>query len=439
MGGIKGKETDASRAAATGRLRGRGLALARTLWIGVTAATLVLFALSVPPGYALLRTVCTEGSCGPEQLRPEGARTVGELGISLQVYAAYQIALVVVLALVFCALAAVAFWRRSDEVMALYTSLTLVLSGVFLPDWMELLVPVYPYLWLPLDLLNTLMSCFLFILFYIFPDGRFVPRWALWPALGWILLLGVHYVVPVGPLNPNNWPSELLATVVTALIATCLFAQAYRYRRVSGPAERQQTKWVVLGLTTMLVVLILATVPPDFVPSLDDPGSLYDLGVDFLSFVAVLLVPVSFGIAILRYRLFDIDVLINRTLVYGALTATLALVYLGGVVVLQGVFRAISGDGSQLAIVASTLVIAALFNPLRRRIQGFIDRSFYRRKYDAAKTLQAFSGRLRDETDLDGLGEDLVGVVRETMQPAHASLWLRPARTEEARAGESRG
>src|SRR5918998_5662704 len=124
MGGIKGKETDASRAAATGRLCGRGLALARTLWIGVTAATLVLFALSVAPGYALLRTVCTEGSCGPEQLRPEGARTVGELGISLELYAAYQTALVVVFALVFCAIAAIIFWRRSDEVMALYTSLT---------------------------------------------------------------------------------------------------------------------------------------------------------------------------------------------------------------------------------------------------------------------------------------------------------------------------
>ncbi len=149
-------------------------------------------------------------------------------------------------------------------------------------------------------------------------------------------------------------------------------------------------------------------------------------------------VPIAIGIAILRYRLYDIDLLINRTLVYGPLTGALVMIYLGGVAATQAIFRTLTGQQQQpqLAIVVSTLIIAALFNPLRRRIQGFIDRRFYRRKYDAAKTLEAFSAKLREETDIEALNDELVGVVRETMQPAHVSLWLR---SDTASKGEQPG
>jgi hypothetical protein len=149
---------------------------------------------------------------------------------------------------------------------------------------------------------------------------------------------------------------------------------------------------------------------------------------------ALLLLPICTYIAIVRYHLYEIDVIINRTLVYGVLTAMLALLYFGSVTALQYLFSLLTGQGDTLAIVASTLVIAALFNPLRRRIQRFIDRLFYRRKYDAAKTLEAFGSKLRDETDLEKLCEDMGEVVNETMQPSHISLWLKspspPKRSE---------
>jgi hypothetical protein len=210
-------------------------------------------------------------------------------------------------------------------------------------------------------------------------------------------------------------------------------AQLYRYARISDRTQRQQTKWVVFGvaiaiagaLTTIFTVGAAVDLPSE------------DVGPKMLSMLLMdafmLFIPLSIGVAVLRARLFDIDVIINRTLVYGSLTAILALVYFGGVTMTQSVLQTLTGQEElpQLAIVASTLVIATLFNPLRRRIQSFIDRRFYRSKYDAGKTLEGFSARLRDETDLEALHDDLVGVVRETMQPASVSLWLRPDRVHQ--------
>jgi hypothetical protein len=192
-----------------------------------------------------------------------------------------------------------------------------------------------------------------------------------------------------------------------------------RLRRAAG-VERQQVKWFAYAAAIFAIagVLNVSTLAID-VPLWVEWANLVIFP------VAGTTIPIAIGIAILRYRLYDIDLLINRTLVYGLLTVTLVALYVGGIVVLQRLFVLLTGQRSTLAVVASTLLIAALFTPLRRRIQSFIDRRFYRRKYDARKTLEAFSAKLRDETDLDALSDDLVGVVRETMQPAHVSLWLR--------------
>jgi hypothetical protein len=224
------------------------------------------------------------------------------------------------------------------------------------------------------------------------------------PAQNPVSVEGLRYlgIAPPVPIFVIGIPTTLLSTVSLVL----------RFRRSRGE-ERQQLKWFVYA-----GVLIVGAL---FVPLLV-PGAASSL----LQLLVMPSLPVAAGIAILRYRLYDIDRIINRTLVYGALTASLALVYFASVVTLQYTFRTLTGGESQLVIVASTLAIAALFQPLRRRIQIMIDRRFYRRKYDARRTLEAFSAKLRDETDLDALSNNLVGVVKETIQPAHVSLWLRP-------------
>jgi len=183
---------------------------------------------------------------------------------------------------------------------------------------------------------------------------------------------------------------------------------------------------VVFGIVSALLGAIGFALPLFSFPTFRQYGSLFSFVFEAGIAGSLLLIPLSIGVAILSHRLWDVDIIINHTLVYGALTVSLALLYFGGIVVLQTVFVVLAGQESTLAVVASTLLIAALFNPLRRRIRAFIDRRFYRRKYDARKTLEAFSARLRNDSDLDAVSDDVVGVVRETMQPAHVSLWLRP-------------
>jgi hypothetical protein len=309
------------------------------------------------------------------------------------------------------------------------------------------------WLWVPTI---GLLGIYLLLLF---PDGKLPSRrWrplALFSAVT-IALSSVAEGLAPGPLEnqggvPNPFGVEALPWLVGAsyvllpLLPLCIFASAIsmvlRYRRSSGEV-RQQIKWIAFvgsfaGLSfliSMVSQLVLVAMRGDNLPRIP-------WWFELLSDVAVLGfagVPVAIGFAVLRYRLYDIDIIINRTLVYGSLTVTLVALYLGGVTATQALSRAITGQHQQpqLAIVASTLAIAALFNPLRGRIQSFIDRRFYRGKYDARKTLEAFSVKLRDETDLEALNEELVSVVRETMQPAHVSVWLRPV-AEMGRSRES--
>jgi hypothetical protein len=217
--------------------------------------------------------------------------------------------------------------------------------------------------------------------------------------------------------------------LVTIGMFVGLAAQVYRYVHVSNPSERQQTKWVLFGLALALVgVASFLIAAPLLMANVDQPGMTRELyilvGVPFF-YLATMLLPVSIGLSILRYRLWNIDTFINRALVYGLLTGLLLAVYFGGVVLLQAVFRALAGQESQFAVIISTLASAALFQPLRERVQEFIDRRFYRHKYDAALALEAFNARVRNEVDLSSISDDLVGFVRDTVQPSTVMLWLR--------------
>lgn len=264
----------------------------------------------------------------------------------------------------------------------------------------------------------------------LFPDGRLPSQ--RWRPVAWLsagpLILFVPLAISSWPFrgralleNPEQYdPEGVLAIFAYSIFPlmllcglACVASLVVRFRRSRG-VERQQLKWFTFAAAVFLTVLVVGNYL-----DIDSAASM------LLVLPAVPSIPIAAGIAILRYRLYEIDILINRTLVYVSLTAALVLVYLGCVVLLQSVFRALTGQESQLAVVASTLAIAAMFSPLRRRIQSFIDRRFYRSKYDAARTLEAFGARLRDEVELESLTGDLVGVVRETVQPEHVLLWLR--------------
>jgi hypothetical protein len=319
-------------------------------------------------------------------------------------------------------------WRRSDDRMALLVALLLVAFGPIIAT-SSVWATSSPWQ-VPNACLYFLAGALFALVFSLFPNGQFVPRWMRWTVVVSLAVQVPYIFFPHAPFTLKIHADTI--GYLTSLGETALLAvvQLYRYRQVSSPLERQQTKWVVFGFAVPITIYVGGTVLYLIFPALAEPrspyGAPYQLALNGISIGLLLLIPLSFGFAMLRSRLWEIDVLINRTLVYGALTASLALVYVGLVIGLQALLRGIISQDSGVAIVISTLAIAALFQPLRRRIQRIIDRRFYRSKYDAAKTVAAFSATLRQEVDLEQLREQLLAVVQETMQPAHVSLWLRP-------------
>jgi hypothetical protein len=424
------------------RLQGRALSIARAVWTAVFVFSVVVFIIAVPARHAQLLSPEDEMSEGmarlgfPLQYAESGLGEVGldaglsRLDLSRAAYAAYRVTLEVIYALTFVAVALIIFWRKSDSPFALFASLFLAgfgLAGTSSNTTLVSLMVQSPIGFVAGAAVSFIGWAMFPLFFYLFPDGRFTPHWTRIPAAIWVVTTFFWNLSPSSPLNPTGWPLWLLGPYMAFVWGSAAYTQIHRYRRVSSPMQRQQTKWLVFGFGLVCVTLLpwFFLVGLSGVPNASATEAFFTLIVTPFGSLMLIVIPVAIAIGILRYRLWDIDILVRKTLLYSILTGLLALTYFGGVVILQSVFAALGGQRSELAIVASTLAIAALFLPLRRRVQNAIDRRFYRRKYDAAKTLAEFGQTARDETDLEKLTARLVEVVQETMQPAHVSLWLK--------------
>ncbi|HEX8994677.1 MAG TPA: hypothetical protein VF812_01460 [Ktedonobacterales bacterium] len=397
----------------------------RIVFVALTIVTITLDALAIP---ILLPRLST----------PDVLRELHRIHFSAMLYAAIQIVENTGYALIYLAMALLLFWRRPNDRMAVFCALTLVLfgcatTGGFLYDiGTGETTPILGASGAAHIVILLLFSggqmCFL-LFFYLFPSGRFAPRWTRWlAALAGVYWLAVVFdpTIPVGPLG-----AFILFFIVTAALA-----QVYRYWRISTPIEREQTKWVVFGffLGAMIILapqLVFAVVPHEvFGPLLDNSPLIGNLVFGAPWVIGLALIPIFIAVAVLRSHLWDIDTLINRTLVYGVLTALLVALYAGLTIGLQRLSGVVTGSASTqpAVIVVSTLAIAALVQPLRGRIQAIIDQRFYRSRYDAAHTVSTFSATLRQEIDLDDLRGQLLDVVDATMRPSHCSLWLTPPR-----------
>lgn len=399
----------------------------RAAWLAMTLLLLFLFIGGIPYRFAQLSEACTRAPCVLNALTIEEAEALRELGISPTAYATWHIALESFLGGVMTLLALFLFWRAFDSTQGILVAFMLALIGLnFMAETDTAFVDNHLSFRFLYDLLTSMTGLILILFLYVFPDGRFVPRQARLPfvLLGVVSLLELF--LRIGGETPSAQYSYLyLFSLIISLVLGFVF-QVYRYARVSTPVQRQQTKWVLVGVAAILGPIIFYSMVVEIFPLEGGPARLLfnTVGYGVLA-VLISLFPISIVISILRYRLWDVDVIIRRTVVYAVLTATLASVYFAAVVLLQSLFHGLTGQDSALAIVLSTLAIAALFSPLRRRIQSFFDRRFYRQNYDAAQALARFARTARDEVDLDVLTGELAGVVTDTMQPQHFSLWLR--------------
>lgn len=415
------------------------LRVAQIAWVILVASALVMFAAGAVIQYGALRQVCTalpEQCAEHEYATPPAAAQLNAAGISLDTYALLIVGIPILFALLPIGLGVLIFVRKHDEFIGLLVSFFLVSFGMN-GGPLAVLSEAFPPFDAPVMLISYTSTISLPLFFGLFPNGRMVPR-VYWLV---VILFGTMYIsgdiLQADSLTDPFWYMFAFVSWLSVLVGGTA-AQVYRYLRVATFEEKKQTRWVLFGLGLLVLWIVgllayTAVLGDPTVGTTRDPDIVRRIMFLFLLNIGFEFVFLAIGMAILRSRLFDIDVIIRRTVTYATVVALLLVVYFGSVILLQQLFANITGQRSELITIISTLAIAALFVPLRNRIQDAIDKRFNRRKYNAQQVLQEFGETVRDETDLDKLTAELVNVVQETMQPKSVSVWLKK---EESKRGK---
>lgn len=412
-----------SSSAADTRLCGGLLILARGGWIAVVTLTVGCFIAALPMLSRQLQTVCVRArACPSGGLSPTALQTIHTLGFSVSDYAVYMLSLYSATALVWCAVGLLIFWRKSDDWMALLVALFLVMFNLSPGLGQSAPAFVYPVWNLPLQFLSFLAVIPLGLFFLLFPTGRFVPRWTGWFAVALLALAIPRYCFPTSPFDFTTWPGGLNVLASLSIIGILLFAQLYRYWRVSDLVQRQQTRWVVFGITTALVVFLAGEGFYLLFPTVSQPGSLYSFGFETVIPLVLLAIPLSIGIAVLRYRLWNLDVVINRTLVYGLLTASVIGLY---VLCVGGLGTALQTRGNLLITMLATGLVSILFQPLRTWLQRGVNRLMYGQRDEPYVVVARLGRRLESTLAPEAVLTAIAETVAQALKLPYASITLK--------------
>ena len=407
-------------------VRNRGLVLAREGWLILATLTVSLFVAGLPIEFAQLQRGCPTPCASTGGVAPVELPLLENLGLSPEFFAAYGIALELIFPLVFIGVAALIFWRKSSDRQALFVSFTLLLFGTATqPYAMHALVQAHPAWGSLVDVLHFLGSASFSLFLFIFPEGRFVPRWTRWVALVWIAWLLPRYWFPDWPPTDSyTWLAWTNLVIWLGALGSAVYGQIYRYRWVSNWEQQQQTKWVVFGIAIGLALFIVvniavSTILP--VPTSANELTMLMVGAALMN-GALLLIPLSMGIAILRYHLFDIDILINRTLVYGALTISVVSIYVLVVGYLSVLFRTAGGPGHLAISIVATGLVALLFQPLRTGLQRGINRLMYGERDDPYAVLSRLGQRLEAALATEAVLPTIVETVKESLKLPYVAI-----------------